>query len=238
MYNQKKAQITTQEKRLRNNKIDPKANDDQAISEKELPHRTGYKDTILEDHLDNASASGDAQLIEKILDERESYVVHRSDVDTSVPPINAVVEFQNKERMDKEWKVEKKDHWSQTMNEKKQQGSLPKTPKNVGQHDKIVLNNDPRRFKNKGNLLTDTSQAENDKNHNKKPEIEMLTGSISKAAMSMTAEKIKTGHAVEYDSAIVSILRDAEKDRRELTGVEQDAIKNLKIARTKAMLKK
>ena len=236
MYNQKKSQITTHEKMLREHTVD-KTKEIDSIHEKNLPHRTGYKDTILEDQLANASVSGDMQLIEKILDERESYIVHRSDVDTSVPPINAVVEFQNKERMDKEWKVEKKDHWSQTMNEKKQQGSLPKTPKNVGQHDKIVLNNDPRRFKNKGNLPTDTSQAENDKNHNKKPEIEMLTGSISKAAMSMTAEKIKTGHAVEYDSAIVSILRDAEKDRRELTGVEQDAIKNLKIARTKAMLK-
>ena len=43
MYNHKKAQIKTRETALREHKPDPSADDNQAIWEKELPHREGDK---------------------------------------------------------------------------------------------------------------------------------------------------------------------------------------------------
>jgi len=239
MYNHKKAQIKTHEKMLRDHPVDPVADDNQAIWEKELKHRQGDKETITEDQMLDSSQrqASDAQIIEKILDERESYTVHRSDAaELPVPPMNALEEFNRQERL-KDWETKKEPHWSQTTNEKKQQGSLPKLKKNVGQHDKIVLNNDPDRFQDKGNLPTSTSQAENDADHGKKPKIKPLTGDLTTADAHSITERIKTGHSVEYDAAILAILRDAEREKRELNNIEQRTISNLKLARTKAMLK-
>ncbi len=81
-------------------------------------------------------------------------------------------------------------------------------------------------------------QSENDSNHGKKPDIVPLVGNITTADIDRVAEKVKTGASVEFDAAIVAILRDAERDHRELTSVERNAVSDLKIARTKAMLKK
>jgi len=243
MYNHKKAQIRTHEKMLREHPVDPSADDKQAIWEKELKHWQGDKDTITEDQMNSTlkqadTNSTDVPIIEKILNERESYIVHRSDAgEISTPPMSALVEFNRQERME-DWETTKEPHWSQTINEKKQQGTLPKWPKNVGQHEKIVLNNDPRRFQDKGNLPTSTSQAENDAGHGKKPKIKPLTGDLTTADAHLIAEKIKTGYSVEYDAAILAFLRDAEREKRELTDVEKRTISNLKMARTKAMLKK
>ncbi len=240
MYNHKKAQIKPHEKMLREHTVDPKAADNQTIWEKELKHRQGDKETTTEHQLSKSPqrvADCDVSIIEKILDERESYIVHRSDAgEISTPPISALVEFQRQERMD-DWETKKETHWSQTGNEKKQQGALPKWPKNVAQHEKIVLNNDPRRFQDKGNLPTSTSQSENDTGHGKKPKIKPLVGDLTTADAHSIAEKIKTGHSVEYDAAILAILRDAERDKRELSNIEQQTVSNLKIARTKAMMK-
>jgi len=237
MYNYKKAQIKPHEKMLREHTVDPKADDGQSIWDKELKHRQGVMDTTTEDQMTDR-ASSDVPIIEKVLNEAKSYIVHRSDAaELPVPPMSALVEFNRQKRVDNDWETKKSPHWSQTTNEKKQQGSLPKLKKNVGQHEKIVLNNDPRRFQSAGNLPTSTIQSENDAGHGKKPKIKPLIGNVTTADVDLIAEKIKTGYSVEYDSAIVAILRDAERDRRELSGVEQRTIANLKIARTKAMKK-
>lgn len=238
MYNHKKAQ-KNHEKMLRDHTVDPKANDSQTIVEKELKHRQGTTDTTIEDQFTSAKAT-DVSIIEKILNERNSYIVHRSDAaDTSVPPMSALVEFNRQERLE-DWDTNKKPHWSQS-SEKKQQGSLPKWPKNPAQHDKIVLNNDPRRFESKGHLPTQSGSQHGSesgaKRKTEKPGIKPLTGNITVADVHVVTEKIKTGYSVEYDAAILAILRDAERDKRELTAVEQSTIANLKMARTKAMLK-
>jgi len=228
-YNRKKAQITSREKELRDHSVDPSADDGQPIAEKEVPHREGVKDTITEDQMTTNAQTDekDAQVLEKILNEAKSYVKHRSDAaEISVPPISAVVEKNIQERMADDWKVDKKSHWSVSFNDKKQQGSLPRLSKNAPQHDKIVLNNDPRRFEGANNAVK-----------GEKPTIKPLVGKITQADISGVAEKIKTGSSVEYDSAIVAILRDAEREVRELTDVERKTVANLKIARTDAMLK-
>lgn len=226
-YNHKKAQVMSREKELRDHSIDPTANDNQTITDKNLPHRQGVKDTITEDQFSSVmkEQSTDIPIIEKVLNEAKSYVLHRSDAgDISVPPINALVEKNIQDRED--WEVDKKPHWSITFDDKKQQGALPRLSKNAPQHDKIVLNNDPRRFEGKNNSLK-----------GEKPSIKPLVGNITQADISGVAEKIKTGSSVEYDSAIVAILRDAERETRELTNVERKTISDLKTARTNAMLK-
>lgn len=238
MYNQKTAQIKTRETALREHKPDPSANDNQAIGEKELPHREGDKYTITEDQFSETAEVDDSPIIEKVLSEAESYVQHRSEAgQLSVPPINALVAKLDQERM-KEWKTKKDSHWSLEFDDKKQQGVLPRLSKNAPQHDKIVLNNDPRRFEGTSALPTSTTQSENDAYHGQKPDITPLTGGITRAGIHDVANKIKMGASVEYDAAIVAILRESDKEARELTEAEREAIGSLKVARTKAMLKK
>lgn len=222
MFNLKKtnAQITPTEKQIAQDNIGPGADDKQPITEKVLPHREGDKYTITEDQLNaqKSADSSDAQIIEKVLNEAKSYVTHRSDAaEISVPPINVLVEKMRQDRLANDWQ-EKKDtkHWSQTLDEKKQQATMPKWPKNAPQHDKIVLNNDPRRFEGE------------------KPK--PLVGNITTADVDRVAHLIKMGESLEYDTAIVAILREAEVEKRELTSVEQKTISDLKEARTNALL--
>ncbi len=238
MYNQKQAQIKTHEKMLREHKVDPSSNNNQSIGEKELPHREGDKYTVTEDQFDITAGVDDAPIIEKVLSEAKSYVQHRSEAgQLSVPPINVLVEKLQQNRM-KEWETQKESHWSLEFDDKKQQGALPRLSKNVSQHDKIVLNNDPKRFDNASALPTSTTQSENDAHHGEKPDITPLIGEITRADIHNVADKIKKGASIEYDAAMVAILRESDKESRELTEVEKEAISNLKIARTKAMLKK
>ena len=172
------------------------------------------------------------------MSEAESYVQHRSEAgQLSVPPINALVEKLRQNRMD-EWKTKKDSHWSLEFDDKKQQGALPRLSKNAPQHDKIVLNNDPRRFEGTSNLPTSTTQSENDAGHGKKPDITPLVGEITRADIHNVADKIKKGASVSYDAAMVAILKEADNEARELTEAEKEAVSGLKIARTKAMLKK
>lgn len=219
MFNLKKstAQIAPTEKQILENNVGPTADDDQPIAEKVLPHRTGDQYTTTEDQL-KSSSTDDAQIIEKVLnDATSSYVTHRSDAaDISVPPINVLVEKLRQDRLESDWKESKEAHWSQTYDEKKQR--ITKWKKNVSQHDEIVLNNDPRRFSGE--------------------EPKPLVGGITTADVDRVAHLVKEGESLEYDTAIVAILREAEKEKRELTSVEQKTISDLKIARTKALLRK
>lgn len=240
LKNSKKAKVAPYEKYLRDENLGPKANDNQAITDKELPHRTGYEQTITQDQIQSEhkiADNSDAQIIEKVLDDAKSYVTHRSDAaDISVPPINALVEKMIQNRAS-EYKTDVDPHWSLTYDEKKQQGALPKWPGNADQHDKIVLNNDPRRFENASNLPVHENQPENDSARKTTTDIKPLVGDITRADISRVALGIKVGQAVDFDTAMTAILIQSDKDKRELTPIERKAIADLKIARTNALLK-
>jgi hypothetical protein len=60
---------------------------------------------------------------------------------------------------------------------------------------------------------------------------------ITTADVDRVADGIKTGKSLDYDTAIVAILQQADKESRELSSVEQKAIADLKIARTAALIK-
>ncbi len=67
-------------------------------------------------------------------------------------------------------------------------------------------------------------------------EIKPLVGNITTADVDRLARTVKTGKTIDFDTAIVAILREAELEKRELTTVEQKTISDLKISRTKAVL--
>ena len=229
MFNLKTHNKTAQapcEKYLREENVGPKADDNASITENNLTHRKGYEETIVEDHL-TESSSNNAQILEKALKEIDSDYIEQQgqQAQLTVPPINVLVEKLRSSR--REQRNEKKEaHWSITFNEKRQQGSLPKWNKNAPQHDKVVLNNDPQRFENIPNDPTKINK------HQPKP----LVGGITTADIDGVVTSVKTGKTQEYDTAIMAILRLAHEESRELTGVEQNTIVNLKTARTRKLL--
>ena len=87
---------------------------------------------------------------------------------------------------------------------------------NAAQHDHIVLQNDPKRF---------TSEKT-------KP----IIGNITKADVNKLVSAIKTGETLEYEAAMIAILKEADAEKRELTAVERKAIADIKKARTKEFL--
>lgn len=227
MFNLKQAKtskIQPIEQYLRKENIGPKADEDQPVIEKAFNDHKGRETTITEDQMDAArkSASSDKseQIIEKVLNEAGSsgYVTHRAESqDLLVPPINTLVENLRKERMS-EFKTEKESNWTVSFDDKKQNGSLPKWPKMTDQHDKIVLNNDPRRFESEKKVTP-------------------LVGGITVAHIDQVVNSIKTGQSIEFDRAILTILQGASKENRELTKMEQQSISGLKIARTQSLVK-
>lgn len=231
----KVAQVTSYEKYLRQENLGPEADDNQSIAEKELTHR--QKDdghNITEHQLDTEKdwinvkrSEKDAQTIEKILNEAEGkYFTHRSDSTwLSVPPMNAYVEDMRQERLAKDWKTSKENNW--TNKKPNQNGDLPSWPKTAPQHEKISLNNDPDRFKGIGNMTDGKSDNT----------VTPLTGGVTTAQIDNVVNSIKTGASIDYDSAIVAILKSAEEEKRELTEVEQKAVVDLKVARTNKFLK-
>jgi len=228
MKNYAKVAQKPYEKYHRDENLGPKADDDASISEKNLPHRDGSEEEkTTEAQLKNEKKSDNPQVIEKELESASSSLVtHRSDAaDLTVPPINVLVERIRQKRLADDYSVSKKSHWSHSFNEKKQQGSLPKTPKNAPQHGKAVLGNDPQRF-----TAGDDPTV--------KPEIRPLIGDITTADIDRVAIGIKTGQSAEYDGAIMAILRLAHDERRELTNVESNTIVDLKTARTKELMRK
>lgn len=231
MFNMKKHTKAAQkpyEKYHRDENVGPKADDDAPIPEKRLPHRDGYEQTLTEDQLKSEQKVGESespQIVQKELESASSSLVtHRSDAaELSVPPMNALVERIRQKRLADDYKVDKEPHWSHSFNEKKQQGSLPKWPKNAPQHEKLVLNNDPDRF------AAGTDPTE-------KPKIQPLVGNITTADVDRVALGIKTGKAGDFDGAIMAILRLAHDERRELTDVEQATVVDLKKARTQELM--
>jgi len=233
MFNAKKhnksAQVAPYEKYLREESLGPADNDGHKITEKQV--ESDWKDEtekVTEKQMidgkehtiaDSEKSKVDAQIIEKVLNTAKSgLVTHRGDGTLlSVPPMNTLVEKLRQERA-ADVKVDKESNWTHTYDEKGQFGSLPKGKKNTGQHDKIDLNNDPRRFKGES--------------------VKPLIGDITKAKVHHLAEAIKTGQAIDFDTAMVAILREADKDKRELTTIEQKTISDLKIARTKHLMQK
>jgi len=252
MFNGKKyrkiAQVAPYEKNLRNDNIGPSDNEGHQITEKAVEGDwKGDTEKITEKQMisgneheiaDSEKSKEDAQIIEKLLETADSYVVHRSDNSLlPVPPINALVEKLRQNRAS-ELKTDKSSNWTHTYDEKRQTGALPKWKKNTGQADKIVLNNDPSRFTSIKSLPTSTDQRTNEANRSKSNKIKPLIGNITTADMDYVASAVKTGKAIDFDTAIVAILREANNDRRELTGIEQKTISDLKIARTKHLMQK
>ena len=106
------------------------------------------------------------------------------------------------------------------------------------QHDKIVLNNDPRRFQETNNLPLHSDQQDNDSARRTTTNIKPLVGNITTADADRLSQMIKSGASVDFDTAILAILKQCDSDKRELTAIEQKAISDLKIARTHALLTK
>lgn len=214
MFNLRKAQLN-REKDLRQNNVGPQADDNQPITEKSLKDRGDYSMKTTESPLEESrETEKDAQVIEKVLNNAKKW--RSAEEGLLVPPINTLVAKMEEDRRKDYFKTEKESHWSQTFNEKKQQGALPKLEKNAPQHDKIVLENDPRRFSGK--------------------EPKELTGGITTAHVDKLVAAIKTGETLEYDAAILAILKEADSEQRELTSVEQKAIADIKLARTKLVI--
>lgn len=230
---------TPYSKSLQQETIGPKADDEAPIVEKHLPHRDGYDQTTTEDQMSGKrKASGsDAQIIEKILnDAKGKYIQHRDNQPVlTMPPINALVEKIRQKRIADFWKPleSKEKHWS-TSESKEQQGDLPKWPQNAAQHDKPVLQNDPKRFSKK-EMVLDTKKT---KSKPSKNPVKPLVGDITTADVDNIVHAIKTGSTVDYDTAILGILKQADAEKRELSAIERQAIVNLKKARTNAFLKK
>ncbi len=236
----KEAQITSTEKYFRKENLGPKANDSDPIWEKKLPHWTGDTMTITEDQMEGSGQrkESDDKILEKLFDEAQSYIVHRSDdSDLPVMPMQALVEKLRQKRLEEDWTTDKKKHWTQN-SERRQQGSLPKWPKDPAQHNKPVLNNDPARFEGLDNMPVHQDQSKNDAARGNSKEITPLIGDITLANIDKVSEQIKTGVSIDYDTAIVAMLREADQEERELTQVERKAIVQLKVARTRSMLQK
>jgi len=232
----KEAQIVGHEKMLREHEQSPSANDSQPIWEKEL-WRNDSPESITEDQWKERASNTDVTTIEKVFDEAAGYITHRSDAaELSVPSINVVVEKMRQNRLEADWHPEKKKHWSQRPNAQQQNGSLPKWKKNFLQHDEEVLNNDPERFEGVKGMPVHWSQPENDADRGKSNDITPLVGNITKADVHHVADQIKAGASIDHDNAILALLKNSEKEKRELTPVECQAISDLKIARTKALL--
>lgn len=213
--------IQPKEKYLRDNSLGPEADDKQSITEKEVPHHEGSnKSTTTEDQMSSLhTADKDSQIIEKVLnDVNGKYVDHRKgDVELTIPPITAIVEKMRHDRLE-DYKPETKSNWTVDFNDKKQNGSLPSWPKSPD---------------SKGINQYEPSQW--NKAH---PEAEEVVKGVTKANIDNLVHSIKTGKTLDYDAAIVAILRQADTDKRELTQVERQTISNIKIARTKSFLQK
>lgn len=222
MFNLKKKKEAQriQEKYLRDENLGPKADDDQPIVEKILPHREGDKYIPTEGQINDQKSADmnslDQKIIEKVLNDSKDYRTAKDGL--QVPAINEVVAKMEVDR-NKSIKDTKKPHWSQTFNEKKQQGDLPKWPKVTQNPDQkhILLQNDPRRFEGS--------------------EVKPIVGGITTANIDEVVRRVKTGESAEYDMAITAILKEADNDKRELTSIERKTISDLKVERTRAMMK-
>lgn len=216
----KVANIQPSEKYLRDNNLGPVADDKQSIAEKEVPHREGNKNTTTEQQMSGLHmADNSSQIIEKVLnDVNGKYVDHRKgDTELTIPPINAIVEKMRQDRLE-DYKPEVKSNWTIDFNDKKQNGALPAWPKSPD---------------SKGINQYESSQW--NKSH---PEAEEIVKGVTKADIDGLVHSIKTGKTLDYDAAIVAILRQADVDKRELTHVERQTISSIKIARTKSFLQK
>lgn len=209
------------EKYLRDENLGPESDDKQPITEKVLPHREGDKLVTTEHQMNEVrQAENDPKILEKSLnDNNGKYVDHRKEqTDLTIPPLAAVVEKMRQKRLSDYKKAEeKKSHWSLDFDQE-QNGKLPKWPD--APDSKGINVHNPEQW------------------NKKHPESEEIVKGVTKANVNDLAEAIKTGKTLEYDAAIVAILRQADQEKRELSSVEQKTISNLKIARTQSFLKK
>lgn len=225
----KESQVAT-EKYLREEDVAPQnSNKPDSTTEKTLDHKIEKLDTTTEDQLKNSRKESDIKIIEKVLDEAKSSYTNFRDDSTwlSVPPIAALVEKNRQDQMKTIWKTDNQEHWTVSFDDKEQLGDLPRSNKIKLQHDNMVLGNDPRRFES---LTVSNNIIE-------KGKIQPMVGDIKKSDLERVASSIKSGESLEHDTVIIAILKQAEKEQRELTLIEQQEISRLKIARTNKLLK-
>lgn len=238
----KTSQLMNIEKMLRKDKLSPKAGDGHKTTEKELNHKGKDTESVTEKQMKSMdrNAHSEYRIIEKVLNEaKEKYNPLRSDATwLSVPPISALVEKIRQKRIDSHFKTDKAEHWSMDYKNQDQNGSLPEWPGNAAQHDKIVLQNDPRRFTGVDTMPTEPLANDNIKALRKSKSEMPLVGGITVADIDRVSHNIKTGQSVDYDTAIVAILKQADQEKRELNEVEQKMIADIKKNRTAAMLAK
>lgn len=220
MFNLKQAQVTSYEKYLRENQLVP-SKEPVSITEKNLEHEGG-KDTTTQDQLNPEHSNEDKEafsIIEKVLNDVDGkYVDHRKVSDNfTIPPINALVEKIRQDRMSNEYKVDNEKHWTVSFDDKKQLGDLPRGKQIPGPQD----------------TMWDKNVW--DKRH---PEADEVVKGVTKADINQMIASIKTGQTLEYDTAITAILRQAHKEKRDLSTVEQNTISQLKIARSNFLLSK
>jgi len=237
MFNLKQAKDNSIQTRLKNDNIGPSADDKQPIAEKVLPHRSKKPEMVTtEKQMDSVREATDDVVIEKALNAAKG---KRSDAGSiSVPPINVLVEKLRQNRLKSDFKDTKESgHWSLDLGNPALPGHL-EWPSAPSQHDHIVLGNDPRRFEPVKNMPVNVDRAKNDAARGKAKDPKALLGGITTADMDRLAHMIHMGESIDYDTAIVAILREADKEERELTPVERKAVSDLKIARTRALLQK
>lgn len=242
MYNRKKmkkAQIEPYEKYLRNNNLGPKANDEQKIAEGEWTDHVGNLDkvTITEEQMKDAQIVSDnkeSKVLEKVLNSTKEYlsIPHRdASVQLSMPPMNVLVEKLRQDRLP-DFRADESQEQSWTLAYDGQNGSLPSWKKNYNQvkPEQTNLQNDPSRF--------DEIKADNMVKGKNKNKLTPVTASLNRGDLDCVVNSIKLGHSLDYDAAIVAILKQADIEKRELTPIEQKTVSNLKISRTRAMLPK
>lgn len=169
-----------------------------------------------------------SQILEKVLNRNNGAFQKLRDnhVDNlSIPPINILVEKLRQDR-NKELFINKTNKdWTTENTSKAQNGELPDWPQSRKQHTEISLNNDSRRF---NNIKIDKGIISGD--------LEPLSGNITKKDITKIASSIKNGDSIDYDTAIVAILKQADSENRELNEIEKKQINSLKKERTQFLL--
>lgn len=225
MFNLKKVSdsqlITEKSLRVEN----PETKDLQTITDKNLDRNNKDLNIVTEKQFSrNEKVS---QILEKVLNKNKGvFQKLRNDTSTlTSPPINVLVEKMRQERLAELYKDKSTKDWTTESSSKEQNGELPDWPQSKKQHTEISLNNDPRRFKN---IKVDKGLISG--------ELEPLVGNITKKDINKVASSIKNGDSIEYDTAIVAILKQADLENRELTSVEKNQINSIKKERTQFLL--
>jgi len=207
------SKIAPEEKALEKNResLDNVASDDPSVHESLLKKdRKGNLYETTEGRMDRKKADMPEEIAEKRMKREKIGELY-------MPAINTFVEKIVQKRRKNFTSREEKKGGNWTLDPPTQNGALPKWPKVVQRRDKTNLNNDINR------------------NFDREP---LIGGKIVKASIDDTVVAIKSGATKPYDEKIVSILKRADNESRDLTKEEKNKINELKKARTHEYLRK